>query len=123
MAEEESRMATASQFAETKANQMGLGSDRSIRRKIRELASKGYIAYSDGMDHNHPIPHKNAKGLLVVEGMRFLDPDTMDLEEVTPQKKKHPDTGGIVEWSGWEYQDDGDPLWSEETKIYRLNSG
>lgn len=123
LAEEESRLITASQFAEGYANQKGLGSDRSIKRKISELATKGYIAYCDARDLNHDLPHPNSRGFLAVEGMEYLDPDTMEFEPVTPQKKKHPDTGAVVEWDGWIYQDDGDPLWDEDTKIYRINSG
>lgn len=118
LAQEEGRMLTGRQFAEVYANQKGLGSDRSIQRKISELTSKGWIAYSDGYDFPHlPFPHPNSSGFLVTEGMRLLevDPETGevgDFLEVEPTHKKHPDTGAVVEFSGWEYHDEEDPTFS-----------
>lgn len=119
LAKEEGRLLTGRQFAEIYANQKGLGSDRSIQRKISELTSKGWIAYCDGMDLHHlPTPHPNSSGFLVTEGMALLEVDqdtgeVGDMIQVEATHKKHPDTGAIVEFDSWEYHDDDDPTFED----------
>ena len=97
---------TSTQFREKFENQLGLGSQSTIRDRINVLTTKGYMRFvRDGTPYGHPIV-RSRFGYLCVEGMIFggedrVDPDTGEVfsgtKPVLSSHYKSPSNGICLE--------------------------
>ncbi|CTQ45685.1 AAA family ATPase [Roseibium aggregatum] len=84
---EQSMYYTPSQFAETYGATGGMGSAKSIKKKLLELAKSGVIKFFDGSALGLEPVSKRDYGYIWVPGLRHPNGDTEDVDQVTGEYK------------------------------------